>query len=505
VVAKKFRVVNRDQFALMPLDMRDWLPADHLVWFLIDVVDGMDLSGFRKRSRLGGTGRAPFDPSVLLLVLLYGYALGERSSRQLERLCGQDAAFRIITGNDCPDHTTIARFRQAHDEAFKDLFVQVLRLCAAEGLVRLGRISIDGTKIAANAAISANAGEDKIRAEVEKIVKEAAEKDAVEDDEFGDGRGDELPPSMRDRSGRRERIRESMQRLEEEQSKALVPLQAKASKAVELKARRLVLTRSRELKRYEQALATRAAAEAVGRKMPGLKPVPLERRSAVLTAKRELEAAQAKALAVSACPPALPDFRCNLTDPQSRLMRTRKGWVQGYNCQLAVSDDQIIISVSVVTEANDQHQFIPMMRSAQAAAEIVADVGPDSTKRNEIGVILADAGYYSDVNLTAAGPSRLIPAGKQNATDKAAAEAPAQGPPPEAATAKEAMAWNLRTEQGITDYKRRKVVVEPVNAHLKDGVGLRVMARRGIKAAQAELELAATVRNLLKVRNHRLA
>src|SRR5205085_2174485 len=202
-MAKDFRYPDRDQSFLLPPDMRDWLSEGHLVWWLIDVLDGLDMSAFEATSRLGAAGRAPYAPRTLLGVLLYGYAHQQRSSRQLERLCEVDVAFRILAGNasgsDAPDHTTLARFRQRHDQAVKDLFEQVLVLCAKAGLGRLGVIAIDGTKIAANASKAANTSESRLRehfaAEVAKSLAEAEQVDAAEDEQYGDARGDEVPPS----------------------------------------------------------------------------------------------------------------------------------------------------------------------------------------------------------------------------------------------------------------------------------------------------------------------
>jgi transposase len=216
-MAKRYRPVVRGQEFLLPANMIDWLPGDHLVWWVIDVVASLDTTSLHRgdrcrdgQRRRGPAGRAAYDPDLLLTVLLYAYACGERSSRRIERLCGSDVAFRIACAQDVPDHTVLARFRQAHAEVFAGLFVQVLRLCREHGLARLGTVAIDGTKIAANASLGANRGErwlaeqadrmDKVaaqradRATAQRIRAEAAEIDAAEDAEFGpDSRGDELP------------------------------------------------------------------------------------------------------------------------------------------------------------------------------------------------------------------------------------------------------------------------------------------------------------------------
>ncbi len=197
-MAKGYRPVLRDQPFLLPVDMRDWLPPDHLVWFVLDVVDQVDTSAFRRRKVKAASGRAGFDPDMLLALLLYGYCRGVRSSRQLERLCEVDVAFRLICAQDVPDHCVIARFRRAHERAFADLFVQVLRLAARAGLGRFGTIAIDGTKIAANASVDANRTEAWLRGQVEEIVDEAQRTDAAEDAEHGTRRGDEPPEDFAD-------------------------------------------------------------------------------------------------------------------------------------------------------------------------------------------------------------------------------------------------------------------------------------------------------------------
>ena len=215
-MAKSFRRVDRDQPFLLPPDVREWLPAGHLVWFVISVVDNLDVAAFVARSRLGGAGRAGYDPRMLLTVLVYAYAMGERSSRQIERLCHTDVAFKVACALDVPDHTTIARFRKDHETALKDLFEQVLVLCAKSGLGRLGTVAIDGTKIAANASDGAIRKETWIREQAAQILAEAARADAEEDALFGEARGDELPEDLVDPRTREERILKALADIEAE-------------------------------------------------------------------------------------------------------------------------------------------------------------------------------------------------------------------------------------------------------------------------------------------------
>jgi len=201
-MARSYRPVVRDQEFLLPPNMAEWLPQDHLVWFVIDVVEELDTTVFHARSRRGGRGRQGFDPDMLLGLLLYAYATGVRSSRRIERLCVDHVAFRVLCGQDAPDHTTIARFRADNQDAFADLFAQVLRLCATAGMVKVGIVSIDGTKIAASAARGANRSPEHVREQAQKIadeiVSQAATTDADEDAAAaaGSGKNDELPPGF---------------------------------------------------------------------------------------------------------------------------------------------------------------------------------------------------------------------------------------------------------------------------------------------------------------------
>jgi transposase len=222
-MAKSYRPVERDQPFLLPPDMRSWLPAGHLVWFVISVVEKLDISAFEARSRRGGVGRAGYDPRMLLTVLIYAYAMGQRSSRQIERLCHTDVAFRVACAQDAPDHTTIARFRQRHEQALSDLFTDVLVLCARSGLGKLGTVAIDGTKIAANASDDAMRSEKWLREQAERILAEAEATDAEEDAVFGDQRGDELPAELTDPTTRDERIRKALADLEAEKAAEEAP------------------------------------------------------------------------------------------------------------------------------------------------------------------------------------------------------------------------------------------------------------------------------------------
>src|SRR5512135_2677043 len=242
---------NRDQLFLMPPALQDWLPPDDLAYFLLDAAAQFDLVPFYAAYRVDGVGQAAFQPQMMVALLLDAYCLGIRSSRQIERLCERDVAFRIVAGNLRPDHATIARFRQRHGEALKGLFTDILRLCQEAGLVKVGVGALDGTKMAAGAALEANRTYEAIRAEVETMLEEAESKDIEEDRLSGpEQRGDELPEAMRDRRGRLERLKRCRERLEGEAAAAAAD--------------------------HDRKLAERAAQEAeTGQKLRGRKPKPV--------------------------------------------------------------------------------------------------------------------------------------------------------------------------------------------------------------------------------------
>jgi transposase len=215
-MAFNFLACDRDQAFLLPPDVRDWLPADHLAWFVLDVVDQLDLGPFLKAYRADGHGRAAYQPRMLLAVLLYAYCTGVRSSRQIERRCREDIAFRVLAGNSTPDHVTIARFRVRHEQALAGLLVASLKLCAAAGMVRLGLVALDGTKVEANAAAAANRTYAHLQAQVAELLEQAAAADWAEDREHGTGRGDALPRVLAGRAERLARLQQAKAQLEVE-------------------------------------------------------------------------------------------------------------------------------------------------------------------------------------------------------------------------------------------------------------------------------------------------
>ncbi len=283
--------VDRDQLLLMPPSVADWLPEGHLAWFVLDVVDELDLSVFLGAYRVDGRGGVAYHPAMMVGLLVYAYSVGERSSRSIERRCVEDVAFRVMAANQRPDHATIARFRAGHAEALAGLFGQVLALCAKGGVLRPGLVAIDGTKLGANASREANRTAGEL---AEQILQEAAAVDAAED-AAGD-KGSELPPELRERGNRRRaRLREMLSELESEAAE----------------------------KSFEAHMERRTETQTTtGRPMRGRPPKP------------ESKGHKSR-------------LHGNVTDPESRLMKTRNGFIQGYNAQAAATEDQFVVAAEV--------------------------------------------------------------------------------------------------------------------------------------------------------------
>jgi transposase len=479
-MALRYLSTDRDQPFLLPPSVRDWLPEEHLAWFVLDVIDRVDTSALHDRHPNVGAGRAAYDPEMLLGLLVYAYCTGVRSSRQIERLCEVDVAYRVVAANRVPDHTTIARFRQDYDHHARRLFNDVLVLCAQAGLAKVGVVAIDGTKMAANASRGAN----RTRAQLEKVVQaifdEAAEVDAAEDELFGDRRGDELPPELADPKTRRAALDAALRELrrQEEHPPKRGPSKQKAeARVADAEA---ALTRA-ETTKAEQRAAIEARAAAAGRKPTG--PPPGEDHY-VTRAKRRVEAARAK----TANTPAR-EARVNVTDPDSRLMPTTHGFIQGYNAQAAVNEAGVVLAGDVVQDTGDVDQCEPMLAATQTNLAAAGIVEP-------IGVALLDAGYWSEDNVTATDPPRLIPDTKGWKLRQRPATS---GPPPRAATPMDAMRYRLRTPEGVALYAKRSTTVEPVFGQHKEARRIRRFARRGLNAVKAEWQLINATHNILKL------
>jgi transposase len=529
-MAFEYLPVDRAQRFLLPPDMGEWLAEGHLVWFVIDVVDRVDCSVLHARGGRGGVGRRGYDPEMLLALLLYAYCCGVRSSRQIERLCEVDVAYRVLAGGAQPDHSTIARFRQDHEAAAQGLFVEVLAVCAQAGLARVGVVAVDGTKVAGDASVKANRTGEQLaaavaarRAEVAAMFAQAAATDAGEDRLFGAARGDELPAELARRDGRLARLdaaaaQVAAQRVEVAQREAWAARQAELAPRghrpagrpprdleVDLAQAAVAAEEANAAARARRRAERETAAGAAGRKLAGARPAPPQQEHRGLRkARARLAKANARAAAGDGAeqgkrgkgPKRPGPPRANVTDPDSRLMHGPHGWVQGYNAQAAVSEDGIVLAAEVTQDHNDVRQCQPMLAATQTNMERAAI---DAA----LGVVLFDAGYLSEDNLTAAGPDRLIATGK---THHLRRRPPTEAPPPPDATPAQAMAHRLATDEGRTLYAKRQHTVEPVFGETKHLRGFRRFSRRGLPAVNAEWKLQMTVHNLLKAfRHHALA
>jgi len=506
--------------------MLDWLGEDHVVWFIIRAIKRMDTTRFHARARLGGVGRRGYDPDMVLTLFAYAMASKVSSSRQIERLCHTDVAFRIICAQDVPDHTVLSRFRQQHQEALKDLLKQSLELADEVGMVNFGVVAFDGTKIAANASKEANHKEEYFLKLAEQYVDQVEHDDQVEDDLYGvQARGDELPPALRDRSGQKERIDAALKQIGEQKQKKEREQHEQQHRAQQCEQAvadgrrrggrypkgtdRVVVAKARWLQEHQAASARYEAwLEAKQRgQAPKGRPVPppdeyFKVRRAWATYQQALahdqsggEQDQATGSGVDG---KSKEPIANLTDPDSRLLKTRNGWVQGYNVQTAVSSDGFIVAARATQDANDVQQFEATMNDVTAMAAYLAQKSGCS-ERGLVGVMIGDAGYDSDANLLVEGPDRLIADGKRRGMEDRVRTSPLSGDPPVGADAREVMNHRLRTEEGMALYRRRSHMVEAPNAWLKDGRGLRQFARRGVDAVQSELSLGCAVTNLLRM------
>ena len=446
-----------NQTLLFPPSLHDWLPEGHLARFLLDVVSALDLSAiYASYQEKDGRGQAAYAPEMMVRLLLYGYARGVYSSRKIQTRTFEDVAFRYLSGDQHPDHATIAEFRKRHLKALSGLFTQALLLCSEAGLVKLGHVSIDGTKIKANAskhkAMSykhMNQTEARLKQEIDALLARAEKTDAEEDAQYGkDGRGDDLPVELQRRESRLQKIGEAKAALQQEAQEKAEQERAEA----------------------EQKLAERAEEEQrTGKKKGGRKP-------------KAPDPEQAK-----------PDDTAqrNFTDPESRIMpdgANKGSFVQGYNAQIAVdAASQVIVAAEVTRETNDKKQLLPMI------AQIAANLEQKPEK------VSADTGYFSEVNVTDESVQDVdlyVATGR----DKHGAVADtSSGPPPPGTSPKEAMREKLRTEAGRTVYKMRKAIVEPVFGQIKEQRGFRRFSLRGKENVSREWKLVCAVSNLLKL------
>jgi transposase len=456
-MGKSFRADDLNQSLLFPPSLHDWLPDNHLARFLADVLNALDLEAiYASYSEKDGRGMSAYAPAMMVRVLLYGYATGVYSSRKIQTKTYDDVAFRFLSADQHPDHSTLAEFRKRHLMALAGLFMQALQLCAKAGLVKLGHVAIDGTRIKANASkhkamsyARMSETEQRLQKEVEALLKQAEETDSAEDELYGKGRrGDELPEELSRRESRLKKIQQAKAELEKEA----------AEKA------------EQERAETEAKLAARKEKEEkTGQKQRGRQPqIPSP------------EQAQ-------------PDARAqrNFTDPESRIMpdgANKGSFLQGYNAQAAVdATAQAIMAAEITQQANDSRQLLPMLEQVE------------SNMGRKPEAVSADAGYWSEANATdrtVAGIDLHIATGRSKHDQTKAMES---NPPPDGITPRQAMQHKLRTEAGHAVYKMRKAIVEPVFGQIKEQRGFRRFSMRGLDKVRAEWKLVCATANLLKL------
>src|SRR6187551_491498 len=438
-MSKDFRRWKIDEAQLLPPSVQDYVPKDHLSRLIVSLVrEELDLSAIRG-SYSSGLGQPPFDPRMMAALLLHGYASGIYSSRRIARATVERADFMMIVAGDPPDFRTISEFRRRHLKALADLFVQVLKLAEKAGLVKLGHVALDGTRIKANASRHKAMSYDRMKkreaeleAEVDSWLKAAEAADAEEDKLYGDQRGDEMPDWVADKQKRLEKIREA---------KAALEAEAKAAAEAESKARA-----------EERRVAK-------GRKKSGKTPTKTE-----------------------------PDGKAqrNFTDPESRILKTKDGYIQGYNAQAAVdAGTQIIVAHSLTHSMSDQDQLVPLIDG------IKDNLGRKPKEAS------ADAGYCSEANLAALAEREVSPyiatgRSKHAATVKRTINGPLT----------KAMRDKLKRAGWRSRYRLRKQVVEPVFGQIKQARGFRQFLLRGIEKVAAEWALICTAHNLTKLARH---
>ena len=509
-MGQNFIGCDRGQVMLLPPSLTDWLEEDHLVWTVLGAVDQMNLDGFYGAYRANGQGRAAYDPQMMVGLLLYAYCLGIRSSRRIERACREDVAFKVITALEIPDHSTIAEFRRRHQGQLGELFVDVLALCAEAGLVGLGEVSIDGTKMLANASLDRNRRYESI---AEEILAQAEQADREEDAMHGEARGDEPPAHLRTREQRREALKAARERMQAERAAA----QAAGEEVVAMVELDLVPERfvTRPEGRRAWHREGRRALETVREQQA--RAIGRDRAGRIAEVRRRFDEELSYLHAADRCyeqhratgrsrdgkrygnrgtdweAPLVPEGKINSTDPDSRVMVQRGyGTLQAYNAQAAVTTGQIIIAAEVTTAAPDFGQLEPVLRAAQRDLDRAGVSGRP-------GTVLADTGYWHKdqmQQIVAEGSVVLIPPDGGLRSDTRPG-------------------WNsglyafmrrvLATDHGRELYSLRKQTIEPVFGQIKGNRRLDRFLLRGRAAVRAEWRMIAATHNLLKLHNHRTA
>jgi transposase len=498
---------DREQAFLLPPSLRDWLPQDHLAWFVIDAVGRLDLQPFYAAYRADGHGRAAYEPSMMVGLVLFAYSTDERSSRGIERRCRQDIAYRVITGNQVPDHATIARFIRRHQQSLNELFGAVLRLCARAGLVNSGVVAVDGTKLTASASSDSNVDYDRIARE---IIAKAIATDEAEDEEHGDARGDELPPELQTEAGRREWLerefaRERAERSDNDRAGCCVaePVEEFDPERIGRTGRRGWLReahRQLEARRWQDPepvprsrgdrlrLGARFLEDELTAEVRGNKAYEDLREHRRVHDKRKLGGPTKPYT-----PPDIPAGEVNLTDPDSRRMKGNRRYIQGYNAQAVVNEQQIVLAAEITTNPTDWSQLRPML---ETAIDELHQVGVAYKPE----VVVADAQYWNEPHI-----------------DHVVAEhgIPVLIPPDGGKRQGERPGWTggrysfmravLQTELGKELYRKRQKSIEPVFGHTKHNRKIYRFNYRGRSLVRTEWRLTMLTHNLSKLHRHQLA
>jgi transposase len=450
-MSKTYRPWNPNQSWLLPPSPQHWLPEGDLAYFVMDVVLQLDISPITDYYERSDRGYPPYHPRMMTALLVYSYCSGVFSSRRIQARCERDVAYRVIVGDDVPDFRTISDFRKIHLKALSELFVQVLALCREAGLVKLGHVALDGTKIKANAsrhkAMSYDRmkqDEKRLQEEIDALLNQAQQTDDEEDRKLGHRRGDELPAELARRQSRLQKIQQAKAALEER--------------------------------------ARAKAQEEAARKAPPKDPDDPSPRPK----------ADKK--------PPTPDDKAqyNFTDPTSSIMKANnKGWDQCGNAQAVVAEgNQIIVAADVTNQPNDKRQVQPMMRQAMENIEKTQTPAEDAT----IGAASMDSGYFSEENIRWLEERKIDGhvATERIKHNERVPDAP-RGRPPADLTAKEKMARKLRTKKGRATYAKRKSIVEPVFGQIKRCRGFTQFLLRGMEKMRGEWSLVCMTHNLLKL------
>lgn len=480
---KSYRPWSPTQSFLLPPSPLEWLPEGHLAYFVLEVAQALDLGEIEGAiQEKDGRGERPYPPAMMVALLVYGYSVGTFSSRRIWRATYEDVAFRVIAGGEHPHFTTVNDFRLVHREALSKLFVQALRLCERAGLVKLGHVAIDGTKVQANAskhrAMShrrMREEEKRLAAEVEALLAKADEADAREDALYGVGKAPEdLPAELQRRESRLERIREAKAALEEEAREARVEELREQAAAEREKARDESVDASERKRAATRAEKAEAKAREVdkGDGGPGSggagSDLPHHRVPAKVDGAPE------------------PGAQRNFTDPDSRIMVKGGEYLQGYNAQAAVdAEHQVIVAAAVTNQPPDQEHLVPMLD------QVIANCGRTPVAAS------ADSGYFSREN-TEACAARGVDAYIATGRDPAKAPLPDQNLTP-AQQVRVVMATKLSTPEGKAIYARRKAIVEPVFGQVKQARGFRRFSLRGLAKVRAEWSFVCATHNLLKL------